>query len=678
MKKLFMSLAALIALGASAETVTLTPTGINDGVVATGNSDFTLTALQNKGTTAPAFNTNGNDLRVYAKGTLEIEALTGINITKVVFNISTAGLKRLAPITASEGTIATQAKGDKTVTWTGNANSIIFTVGDKADFGSESGKAGQFDISTIDITYSAGAVDPDAIFAPVISFDDSNCSVSLTCASEGVEMYYTLDGTDPTATSTHYIAPFEVEKSCTVKAIAIKGEKTSTVASLDIVVPVSAKSIAEMLALAPNNNNIVKVGCPLTVTYANGKYVYVVDAAGDAVLLFDTNTFETGDIIPAGWEATYVLFNGIPEFTGTFPAASGKAEVTYETVESVSTDDLSKVLWLNKVTFEEATPDTKSNFEGVLSDGTALNFYNNFTVSSVEPGEYCVKVAVSMFKEKLQVCPIEYAAIADEAPYDVYVIGADVNGASWTEGDPSGKMTYVGNGIFEWTGEKLATGFKFNDGSWSGQLNIGGDYGSATLGIPYNVKDGGSNIELSDFFGYILTDAKIVFDTNNMTIVVTGTKTAVVVDWYFASSINEFTLDDSCKMSTTSVDGVYELANINIEDPGTFKITTAGWAEQYGMGEAITDDHLFTTLAKVNYGGDVEFNVAQGEYSIKWDFNTSTVTFTLLRATGVEGIAADSEDAVYYNLQGVKVANPTNGIYVKVVGNNAQKVNICK
>ena len=44
------------------------------------------------------------------------------------------------------------------------------------------------------------------------------------------------------------------------------------------------------------------------------------------------------------------------------------------------------------------------------------------------------------------------------------------------------------------------------------------------------------------------------------------------------------------------------------------------------------------------------------------------------RATGVDSIMTEEGEAVYYNLQGVRVNNPERGIYIKVVGNKAVKV----
>ena len=110
---------------------------------------YTITATKNSGSTAPTVNSNMKDCRVYAKGTVTI-ATTGDAMTQIVFNLSSQGQKRLAPITSDNGNVAAQQAGDKTVTWTGSSKSVTFTVGDKADFGSDgSSKAGQFYFSSI-------------------------------------------------------------------------------------------------------------------------------------------------------------------------------------------------------------------------------------------------------------------------------------------------------------------------------------------------------------------------------------------------------------------------------------------------------------------------------------------------------------------------------------------------
>ena len=112
--------------------------------------DYTFTASKGDGTATPTFNTTGKDARVYAKGTLKIESSTAM--TKIVFYLSDQGKKKLAAITASTGAIATQASTDEVVTWTGNATSVTFTVGDKAIYGNTTSDAGQLCYLSVAIT----------------------------------------------------------------------------------------------------------------------------------------------------------------------------------------------------------------------------------------------------------------------------------------------------------------------------------------------------------------------------------------------------------------------------------------------------------------------------------------------------------------------------------------------
>ena len=111
---------------------------------------YTFTFAKNNGGTAPVYKSNPNsnvepDIRLYSLGSVTVKAPTGAVLNKLVFYISTQGQKRLCPITASVGTIAAQKVGDTTVTWTGSANEVTLTVGEKANYGSEGdSKAGQF------------------------------------------------------------------------------------------------------------------------------------------------------------------------------------------------------------------------------------------------------------------------------------------------------------------------------------------------------------------------------------------------------------------------------------------------------------------------------------------------------------------------------------------------------
>ena len=175
------TLYAVYATVGAGETLTITPSAVSGSedpytftINATG---YSLTAKKNSGSSAPTY--TSNEVRVYAKGTVTLTAPKAMGT--IVFNISTNGKKRLAPITASVGTIATQASGDATVTWTGDATEVTFTVGDIAEFGSENTKAGQLCFGTMTVT-TAG----------------SYSNYSTTCAAAPIA---TIDPTSVTATA---------------------------------------------------------------------------------------------------------------------------------------------------------------------------------------------------------------------------------------------------------------------------------------------------------------------------------------------------------------------------------------------------------------------------------------------------------------------------------------------
>lgn len=75
--------------------------------------------------------------------------------------------------------------------------------------------------------------EPASCATPVITFDNIASEVSITCATAGSTIYYTIDGSNPTASSTLYNATFSVTNPTTIKAIATHATLTpSAVAEL--------------------------------------------------------------------------------------------------------------------------------------------------------------------------------------------------------------------------------------------------------------------------------------------------------------------------------------------------------------------------------------------------------------------------------------------------------------
>ncbi|MDE6295077.1 MAG: hypothetical protein K2M03_03345, partial [Muribaculaceae bacterium] len=178
---------------------------------------------------------------------------------------------------------------------------------------------------------------------------------------------------------------------------------------------------------------------------------------------------------------------------------------------------------------------------------------------------------------------------------------------------------------------------------------------------------------------------KVIYNSENNTIIVTGEKDGEY-EYFFTGDFNEWAIGEGALKMTEVEDGIYSITNVELPESGEFKISSTGWAKQFGNNLPdeseekieITPNQLSTVLGQVGgEGGACPFTLEAGSYDITFNIYDQLVTFAPA-GSGVATIATDDVEAVYYNLQGVKVANPTNGIFVKVAGKKAVKVALSK
>ena len=231
-------------------------------------------------------------------------------------------------------------------------------------------------------------------FTPETAEFENEVSVSLACETEGAEIFYTLDGTAPTAESAKYEAAFKLTKTTTVKAIAIKGEDKSAVATkvytkaLPTVLPDTITcELAAELALAGRTDNVIVKGYVVAIQDAwNSQHKNVSFWMADTK--DGSNTFEAyrvacetaeeapavGDLVWA--KGTLTKYNSTPETAqgGTF----GILEKDMVPAVNLGAKTIEEFLALKNKKDTCILTGVVENIKMDSKDNTQYNAYGNF------------------------------------------------------------------------------------------------------------------------------------------------------------------------------------------------------------------------------------------------------------------------------------------------------------
>ncbi|MBQ9645475.1 MAG: chitobiase/beta-hexosaminidase C-terminal domain-containing protein [Prevotella sp.] len=185
---------------------------------------------QGTGSQAPSL--GSTRLRLFSGNTLTIsvkDTKTSIKSLAFTFYSSTQTPKNDTEWTVSAGTFdydnGTWSAGTedvKEIVITNKKSSQLSFTAVKAVYTAAGGDA---TLSKPTFSPIGKAVGKDISASDIVD-DEQTIEIS---AAEGASIYYTLDGTTPTAESTLYTEAIVIKNSCTISAIAVKGEQTSDV-----------------------------------------------------------------------------------------------------------------------------------------------------------------------------------------------------------------------------------------------------------------------------------------------------------------------------------------------------------------------------------------------------------------------------------------------------------------
>lgn len=231
-------------------------------------------------------------------------------------------------------------------------------------------------------------------------------AVEMSCTAENAVIYYTISegaaepGTPSKENGTLYEAPVIVTPGCKIKAIAYVGDKASDVASYNPEVPYAVNEFQSLLTLTEQDVtdlglSLVYVSVPVTVAYANGRYIYVMYDE-KCMLVYDTKdkykgVLKAGDVI-ADITGTFSLYNGCPQISSP-ELGEITTGGTAPSPKEVKIGDLGFDMLLDYVIVKKVTV-ADDNGKLSMTDGTTtVAMYNYFTnpkfydVVTVEPGE---------------------------------------------------------------------------------------------------------------------------------------------------------------------------------------------------------------------------------------------------------------------------------------------------
>ncbi|MBQ6071389.1 MAG: leucine-rich repeat protein, partial [Bacteroidales bacterium] len=273
---------------------------------------------------------------------------------------------------------------------------------------------------TLHLTINTCVVPP--VITPAAGTYFEAQTVTLTTPTTGASIYYTLDGSEPSANSMLYTAPFTVNATTTVKAVAISGTSVSDVSAATYTIPTNVPDVATFKAQT-STTELFKINSDLTVIYQSEdrQKTFVQDATAAIYIYGTTREYHAGDVISGGVFGRYSVYHDmrelVPQGTDQWPAGMtgtpvepivvtlAQLQADYDTYESklVRVED---VIFTQNMTFNTYSASNANISQGdITSDFQIRNEFKTLSTTVAAGDVADVTGLVMRYGNIIQIVP---------------------------------------------------------------------------------------------------------------------------------------------------------------------------------------------------------------------------------------------------------------------------------
>lgn len=229
------------------------------------------------------------------------------------------------------------------------------------------------------------------------------------------------------------------------------------------------------------------------------------------------------------------------------------------------------------------------------------------------------------------------------------------------------------DGVYTLTIDKLSGEFKIADNSWGTEVSNGKQ--DMQLATTYStLPKSSTNMKMADAE---IANVTIVYNAVANTIEITGSPVSDIVKTYWIKGTFNGWADAEMTAVPDADIYTYAFTATSDNDAAAFVIFERNNGTDGLYFKASGSDALVSgaTVTLVNEGNDIIFNQVTGYlYTFTFDPADNSLEFKADSNTGLEAVEANAAEAVYYNLQGVRVENPAAGMYIRIQGSHVSKV----